>query len=48
MGGGDNQKAFKMKTKIRLINPDASVLCDTSQLDSSYIDGNIFDYNNTS
>ena len=48
MGGGDNQKAFKMKTKIRLINPDASVLHDTSQLDSSYIDGNIFDYNNTS
>ena len=30
MGGGDSQKAFKMKTKIKLINPDASILHDTS------------------
>lgn len=48
MGGGDSKKAFKMKTKIKLVNPDASILMDTSQLDSSYIVGDVFDYNNTS
>ena len=38
-----------MKTKIKLLNPDASILQDTSQLDvsqnASYILGDVFDYN---
>ena len=46
MGGGDSSKAFKMQTKIKLINPDSSVLNDTSQLDDSYSVGRFFDYGN--
>ena len=45
--GGD-AGAFKMKTKIRLVNPDASFLQDTSQLDASkdasYMIGDIFNH----
>lgn len=49
-GGPDGQgRPYKMKTKIRLVNSDASFLQDTSQLDVSqnvsYIVGDIFDYN---
>ena len=46
MGGEEGQRAFKMKTKIRLVNQDASFLQDTSQLDvskdASYMVGDIF------
>ena len=49
-GGPDGQgRPYKMKTKIRLVNSDASFLNDGSQLDvshnASYIVGDIFDQN---
>ena len=40
------QRPMKLKTKIRLMNPDASMLQDTSQLDvskdASYMIGDVF------
>ena len=30
--GGTKGKAFKLRTKIKLVNPDASILQDSSQL----------------
>lgn len=46
MSIGGDAGAFKMKTKIKLVNPDASFLQDTSQLDvskdASYMIGDIF------
>lgn len=40
------QRPMKLKTKIRLMNPDASMLQDTSQLDvskdASYMLGDVF------
>ena len=38
-------KPFKMKTKIKLMNQDASILQDQSQLDGSYVIGDIFNQN---
>ena len=45
---GQQSRPYKMKTKIRLVNSDASFLQDGSQLDTSqnasYIVGDIFDH----
>ena len=45
---GQQSRPYRMKTKIRLVNSDASFLQDGSQLDTSqnasYIVGDIFDH----
>ena len=47
--GSEGGKARTIKTKIKLINPDNSMLADTSALDVSrdvsFIDGDIIDFN---
>ena len=47
--GSEGGKARTIKTKIKLINPDNSMLADTSALDvsrdASFIDGDIIDFN---
>ena len=49
-GENNGMRGFKMKTKIRLTNNDASFLQDTSQLDvsrdASYILGDVFAQDN--
>ena len=48
--GSEGGKARTIKTKIKLINPDNSMLADTSAIldvsrDASFVDGDIIDFN---
>ena len=48
IGDANGNKAFKIKTKIRIVNSDASFLQDLNELDASrdasYLGGDIFEH----